>query len=476
MKNYIGQTLGLVVLVLGFTTGLSLLPEGYAVGDFQFRAMDIFSDIRSRPEPAHPAGKPAFVPDTMRTQPVRDTLADTSRLAGNIPVHGPLPPVDSMYFGVTIEDYTADRKGLNRFFAGIDSIRYGRTVRVGFFGDSFIEGDILLGDLRDTLQSVWGGEGVGFVPITSEVARFKRSLVHDFKGFTAYSIVKNREARVPFGINGFSYLPQPDAHVHYEGAKYFKHTNRWSQFRLFYSTPADQNFIWQKESQEAVTEKLPGKKDRLSCWKWSLPQTGTHTFDLRFPHPDSLVLYGASLENGPGFYMDNFSVRGNTGGPLKLIRPDLARQFDKYLQYDLIVIQVGLNAVTNSLNNINWYRAELDRTFEHLRTCFPNKPILVISVGDRADMVGNELATMRGVPAIVSMQRELSRKFGFMFYDLFHGMGGPGSMIAMANHKPMLANKDYTHLTHEGGRVVGYRFAKLFLEEQAQYKAKKAVN
>jgi hypothetical protein len=168
-------------------------------------------------------------------------------------------------------------------------------------------------------------------------------------------------------------------------------------------------------------------------------------------------------------------VRGNTGGPLKLIRSDFVRQFDKYQQYNLIVIQVGLNAVTNSLNNINWYRAELDRTFDHLHECFPGKPILVVSVGDRADKIGDALQTMRGVPYIVAMQRELARKHGFLFYDLFHGMGGPGTMVAMANHKPMLANKDYTHLTHEGGRVIGYQFARLFMDEQAQYKAKKAA-
>ena len=43
-------------------------------------------------------------------------------------------------------------------------------VRIAWYGDSFSDGDILVSDLRDTLQSLYGGNGVGFVPITSQVA------------------------------------------------------------------------------------------------------------------------------------------------------------------------------------------------------------------------------------------------------------------------------------------------------------------
>ena len=118
-----------------------------------------------------------------------------------------------------------------------------------------------------------------------------------------------------------------------------------------------------------------------------------------------------------------------------MIKPDVAQQFDRYQKYDLIVLQVGLNAVTNSLNNIKWYQAELDRTFSHLSACFPDRPILIVSVGDRANKIGTELKTMRSVPAIVAMQRDLARKHGFLFYDLYFGMGGPGSiMCAVMSH------------------------------------------
>lgn len=477
MKNYLGQTLGLTLLVLVLLAGLSLAPENLPLGGFQLRKMDIFADVRSEVAPVQPENNTpppdstAYFPEDTTALALADSIQTDSI--------GPLPPKDSSFFGRIIEDYSFDQQGLRRFFAAVDSVKLGRKVRVAWYGDSFVEGDILVGDLRDTLQSAWGGAGVGFVPITSEVAQFKRTLKHTFRGWATYSIVKKSDKRPAFGINGYAYRPvEADAKIYYEGADYFRHTQRFTEFRLFYTAGSGTPFVWQQEGDLPKTDILKGKPGKMNSWVWDTNYPGTTAFACRFPFVDSassLILYGASLESGPGIYFDNFSVRGNSGGPLRLLKPDFIKQFDASQKYDLIVIQVGLNAVTNSLNNIKWYEAELDRTFSHLRACFPNKPILVVSVGDRAGKTGTELATMRGVPAIVNMQRNLARKHGFLFYDLFWGMGGPGSMIRLAHHKPRYANTDYTHLTHEGGKVIGLQFARLFLSEQEIWRTQKAA-
>lgn len=473
MKNYLSQTLSLALLVLLLLTGLSLLPENMSIGGLPLRKMDIFADIRSDAK-AMPPKQETPPPDTTAFTP-QDTsaLVDLDTLATDSV--GPLPPKDSAFFGKIIEDYTFEQAGLGRFFEAVDSIKWGRKVRVAWYGDSFVEGDILVGDLRDTLQSVWGGAGVGFVPITSEVAQFKRTFKHSFRGWNTFSIVKKSETRPPLGINGYAYCPmEADAKIHYEGSDYFRRSKSWTEFRLFFTAQQDCFFVWQEQGESPKTELLKATSGRVGQWIWESNYPGATGVACRFPDSASgLFLYGASLESGPGIYFDNFSVRGNSGGPLRLLKPDFIRQFDAYQNYDLVVLQVGLNAVTNSLNNIKWYEAELDRTFQHLKACFPGKAILIVSVGDRAGKNGTELVTMRGVPAIVAMQRDLARKHGFLFYDLYWGMGGPGSIIEMAHHKPRYANTDYTHLTHEGGRVMGHLFAKLFVEEQAAWRAGK---
>ncbi len=477
-KNFTGQVLSLAILVLLLLTGLSVLPAGMKLGDFELRKMDIFADVRDS-IPADTARVTADIPppdtleyfnsDTLNTLPIDSAAAVAAAEAARI-----IPPKDAVTYGKVIEDYTYDQQGLSRFFAAVDSIALGHTVRIAWYGDSFVEGDILIGDLRDSLQTAWGGAGVGFVPITSEVAQFKRSLKHDFKGWTTYSIIKKSENRPRLGLSGYAYQPAPEAKVHYEGAHYFKHTQHWNQFRFFYSSSAAHPFIWQAGGEPPHQEILPASPE-LGTWKWSGNDWGTDAFAIRFPETSGLMVYGATIESGPGIYFDNFSVRGNSGGPLKLLDPTFLRKFDEVQQYDLIIIQVGLNAVTNSLNNIKWYEAELDRTFKHLKNCFPGKTILVVSVGDRGCKVGDDIVTMRGVPAIVQMQRSLARKYGLLFYDLFWGMGGPNTMPRMANQRPRLVNTDYTHLTHEGGKVVGISFAKLFLQERINNQAKKKV-
>lgn len=478
-KNYTSQALSLAILVLLLLMGLSMLPGNMILGDFELRKMDIFADVRHKAIlDTSTTEAPLDIQDTAEYS-VQDSgpispldSAAAFAFADSIRV---IPPKDSVSFGKTIEDYSFDQQGLSRFFAAIDSISKGRTVRVAWYGDSFVEGDILIGDLRDSLQTKWGGAGVGFVPITSEVAQFKRTLKHNFRGWTAYSVIKKAENRPALGLSGYTYRPEPEAKIHYEGANYFTHTQRWNQVRFFYTAETARKFVWQAGGETPHEESLPVKSDRLGTWKWKGNEWGTNAFAIRFPETNGLLAYGVTLESGPGIYFDNFSIRGNSGGSLKFLDPAFIHQFDAVQQYDLIVIQVGLNAVTNSLNNIRWYEAELDRTFKHLKNCFPGKPILVVSVGDRGGKVGTEILTMRGVPAIVKMQRSLARKHGLLFYDLFWGMGGPNTMFRFAHQRPRLANTDYTHLTHEGGKVVGTMMAKLFLQEKAEWEVKRKV-
>jgi lysophospholipase L1-like esterase len=133
---------------------------------------------------------------------------------------------------------------------------------------------------------------------------------------------------------------------------------------------------------------------------------------------------------------------------------------------------VGLNAVTNSLSNVIWYESELDKTVRHLKNCFPGVQIMIISVSDRGGKNGEEPGTMKSVYAISEMQRNLARRHGVLFFDLFHGMGGTNAIIRMAAQRPRLANTDYTHLTHDGGRTVGLMLADLFVREKKRYSQK----
>ena len=64
---------------------------------------------------------------------------------------------------VIIEDYTISQTGLASLKNAIGN---GRMARIAVVGDSYIEGDIFTQDLREKLQTAYGGEGVGYEACT----------------------------------------------------------------------------------------------------------------------------------------------------------------------------------------------------------------------------------------------------------------------------------------------------------------------
>lgn len=470
MKNYLDQAITLTLLALFMLISLSYLPANLSPGGFTLRSMDIFSDVRTDAVlPLEQSGLAEGLSyDTTYYSP-SDTAGWASMdSSARALAYG----VDTADYGRIIEDYTYTRRGLANFFNSLDSVRYGRSVRIAWYGDSFVEGDILIGDLRDTLQALWGGYGVGFVPVTSEVAQFRRTIRHHFGGWNTFSIVKKNIPRPPVGINGYACQPSGVARLSYEGATSFARTRSWSDIRLFYSSAGPATFTLKINGDPARDVLLEGGNTAVRQWKWLANGGNATTFSASFPQADSLLIYGAALEGGPGIYIDNFSVRGNSGGALCLLKPEVIRSFTSLRPCDLVILQVGLNAVTGSLNNISWYESELDKTVRHLKNCFPGVQIMIISVGDRGGKNGEEVGTMKSVYAISEMQRNLARRHGLLFFDLFHGMGGTNSIIRMAAQRPRLANTDYTHLTHDGGRVIGLMLADLFVRERNRYSQK----
>lgn len=453
MQNQLKNTGRLALATATLLVAVSFISKETQIGGWTLKRMDILADIRKN-EQTSTAPSPAAASETSPDSSKNLQLTLNS---------------DSAQWGKIIEDFTPEQRGLADFFAAVDDlkIKKNRQVRVAWLGDSFVEGDILIGDLRDTLQTLWGGRGVGFVPMSSEVARFRRSFLQQYSGWTTLNVVKNSDSAQPFGIAGVVSLPAPEASVRYDGNDYFRNTRSWSQVRLFYQSENGSPFVWQNLHQPPKMDSLPAAAEsKLGSWQW---QGNSFAFAFRFPNPAGLRVFGASLETESGFFLDNFSVRGNSGGRLKKLDPALMQAFDRELKYDLVIVQLGLNAVQPDLRNIVWYEKELDDTFAHLRRCFPKKTILIFSVADRGGKVAGEIRTMPAVPAIVGMQRNLARKHGFLFWDLFRGMGGEGTMFRFSQMRPSLANKDFTHLTHEGGRVMGLLIADFFEKEHTRF-------
>ncbi|MCH2046567.1 MAG: hypothetical protein MK212_20795, partial [Saprospiraceae bacterium] len=55
-----------------------------------------------------------------------------------------------------------------------------KKVRIAYFGDSTTQGDLCVGNLRDTLQRMFGGRGVGFVPLITKGTGTRTTLKHSY--------------------------------------------------------------------------------------------------------------------------------------------------------------------------------------------------------------------------------------------------------------------------------------------------------
>ena len=158
-KNELKKVGGLVLMVMAALLLLHWLPA-IEVGGHALRRVDILADVR-------PPLVLADEPDTLEVQlPVaKPAFADTCP-SGK----------------VCIEDYSDSTcRGMSAFYEALDELaQRPRPVRIAYFGDSFIEADILTADLRAMLQQKYGGWGVGFVPLNSPINGFRPTVVPTF--------------------------------------------------------------------------------------------------------------------------------------------------------------------------------------------------------------------------------------------------------------------------------------------------------
>lgn len=447
-ENYLPQALYWLTYSIITLFVLSIV-QPFSIGSLNYKKIDLLADVEPVP-----------------IREKQDTLVDTIQFIAPVAKH----KIASCKKGVTcIEDYSPDGNAMEAFVKGLAESN-SKQVRIAFYGDSFIEGDILTSSLRDTLQRVFGGRGVGFVPITSEVAQFRTSVKHSFANWNTSSIIGKYEEEPIFGISGHNFAPQEGNSLEYSPA-YGASLNKIS---LFYSSPLPKTLHYVIRDTLEKDTVIMGSP---SLAKIDLTNLQTKTIRIHFSESDSLhsvpsglTLFGASLEGGYGVYVDNLAMRGNSGIGLSRISNTMLRESNQIRPYKLIVLQFGLNVVSE-FDSIQYsgYTESMIRVVNKLKASFSNCSFLIVSISDRSS---NQNGTFKTIPGILEMrkaQRMVAKKTGVAFWDLFAAMGGENSMPKYVNAKPALAAKDYTHLNFKGGKKIAKRLSDALLYEKERY-------
>lgn len=453
MNTKKGRPLLIVLIALALLVILSFLPLSKWTGG-KLKDFSLFSDILKETgiiEHSDPDAEqidpellkemeaerlnPLTAADSILAQPIDTIISDVKpNKAGDL---------------VVIEDYTTTGVGLVQFK---NAVKSGGMARIAVVGDSYIEGDIFTQDLRALLQSTYGGQGVGYVSMHSDFPGFRRSVKQSGDGWKTFMANKKAENKYLDLAEQYS-IPSGTATSAYEGTSAFPQTKSWSHSRFLFLSP-EKSVISVKTASGTWQERNIEPSDSVQC----IDIAGvTSNFEIK-TSSTSLIGLGVWLDGDKGVSLDCMSSRGFSGVTLTRINPALCRDMAKTIDYRLIILEFGINAMTSSQKDYSIYCNRMVDVINHVRYCYPRADILVMGVGDRGEKRGGQVHSMATAEYMISAQRDAARRAHCLFWDTRAAMGGEDAVVTWSNSG--LINKDYIHMTHKGGAQLADRLFK----------------
>jgi hypothetical protein len=468
--NRVHEPFWLLLTAAFVLTAFSLTSTGFSAGGFEAKPVHFLSDLETTGTVAiSPGAKPLLLGQSKKA---RNRFLSADKPKGQI----------QEFSKSAITSYDTDTLGgLIHFFRALQDLKEHKRdkVRIAYFGDSMIEGDLITQDLRKCLQDTFGGYGVGFMPVTSITAGFRISISHSFsKNWQDYDL-SEKEHRA--GLCGHTFVPvwtggeidtaaeAGNSWVRYTASKNSPRLSSFYNVRMFYGPANGQQYA----NVNGRTIPLEGKNavNQLTL------NSGTpvNSIQVSFSSSEALEVYGFSIDSDTGIFVDNFSLRGNSGLPLSQIPLNHLSSIDQYLGYDLVIIHYGMNVVSSKVKNYEWYEKGMTPVIRNFQQSFPGTSILVVGSGDKGYKKDGRWTTDPGVPFLLQAQRNMAEKTGSAFWSLYDAMGGFESMATKwAGGDTLYANKDFCHFNFRGARKVGNLLFNELMRDYKLYRAGEA--
>jgi lysophospholipase L1-like esterase len=435
-----------VVYSIGLFLLISLLGIYFRVDWLPFNRINLISDVVKA--------------DSTAVQNKTDTASTLSPL-----VVEQRPQEDfSLYNkGHFITNFNADTSStsIQKFISKMHELKSGkkRKVRIAYFGDSMIEGDLMTQTLRKLLQQAFGGNGVGFVPITSPVSKFRQTVfANTSDGWQDENFKQSKSS--PLFLSGHLF------HTSGGSVQMTDNTIRDSaaviQKSLLFGKTAGPVTIAVNSAPFTINGKnVMNRAVMINDINRGIRLAVTN---------DQLPVYGVSFESDSGVFVDNFSFRGITGIEFAKFDSSFLSAIAENNPYDLIIFQYGVNLLFRPNDkNFKWYAKALLPIIRKLHNSFTSSDIILVSTADRAFRYGAEYKSAIGIDSLIKAQALVAYETGSSFYNQYETMGGKNSIVDWANRKPSLANRDYVHPNHRGAEVLGTYFFEAIMQEYHKY-------
>ena len=461
------------IRIAGFTfavilgvVGLGFIPPFNLLG-MEFVRTDILSELRTQEQAAEEFHAPDFELLDEELAVAEAQVCEVDTLIDPIPVRyewivseAPSRHAKRLHSSdfeptstdiLDFEDF--DTLATTRLDYFIEKLANGESVRIAFMGDSFVEGDILTCDLREELQSRFGGRGVGFIPADIPFATVRKSIKRSSSNWKTSSVMKRKEAseavRDRFFISGYLAEGKAGATTRWQATEAFPSLDSCSVARIMFIS-RDTSRVEVSVCDTIRREFTIAGDERVREIYVEAPAD-----DVRIRVIDGNILcYGATMETTGGVTVDNYSVRSNNGHAIFGTSATVNRQIDEMLDYDLVVLQYGLNIMQQGQRVYAKYRDQLRDMIAYAERCFPNAAIVVVGVSDRwvKNAETGEYEPIGSVDALTSYQRAAADSCNVAFWNTSRVMQNLGGMPAFVANG--WAAKDYTHINYAGGKRI----------------------
>ena len=355
----------------------------------------------------------------------------------------------------------------------------GKIYRIMHYGDSQIEMDRISSVFRQKLQELFGGSGPSMIPAIQTVPTI--SVSQRASGVSRYAIIGDSTSHKA-SHNRYGVMTQ-FGQINGEGSISFSQSNhsqaldnvkQISKVSVLIGHNS-QGFTASLKCDTIKTEaKVLDANDSVSVITWDLPaniKKGTITMR------GNAEVYGILLDGKPGVALDNVPLRGCSGTIFTRVNQQLLKQSYELLDTKMIILQFGGNRMPGitSSKSIAAYMQELEKQVDYVKAAAPNATFLFIGPADMGKSYNGVMGTWKGLPELNDSLRSMALRNGMAYWDMFHVMGGEGSMAQWVKHSPALAGPDYVHFTFTGAQEIGADLAKSFTTYYDFYKLRQHV-
>lgn len=439
-RNHLYRSFGLLIVSGLLAYGLSeLLVSVGPIAGYRVKEFNPLSDLLDTT--AAQSSETLSIPLQISDDTTAQSLLPVDSTRSEVVTADTLPPLE---LSERLMDYSEGQSALRRLRAALRE-GHSRAVRIAFVGDSFIEGDILVDPFRKALQQTYGGQGVGYVPLTSPVARFRQSIQQRFEGAWQETSANKSKSRTLFTLAETFATATATASTSY---KLKSATDRVTLHYVSDTIPVAISYSINGGDQQRV--ELPASYGALT--EYTFPHGAVKQLELATEGSDGARFYGVCFDGATGVAVDNYSLRGSSGAKLNAVSSALTAQLSRFRPYDLIILSYGLNVVSAQDNDdsYDWYYAAMAKSIEHIQQLYPNATILLMSLSDRATLREGEIHPLNGVARVLRLQHRLAQRYGLLFWNTHEAMASLGGIKGFVDKG--WAAKDYTHISMAGGR------------------------